>query len=102
MPKDVDPHFYDRADAHIHLSNDQLSDISSGKVSASMMYGTSRFNAWVSACGHASGDDMAAAKEATLNYFVEQYRLMLEENYDDYAENFEKYMRAGGEESDEA
>src|SRR5215203_5994928 len=32
----IEPTFYDRADAHIHLSNSQLSDINPGKVSASM------------------------------------------------------------------
>jgi len=32
----IDPTFYDRADAHIQRSNSPLSDISPGKVSASM------------------------------------------------------------------
>lgn len=31
----IDPTFYDRADAHIYLSNSQLSDINPGKVSGS-------------------------------------------------------------------
>ena len=47
-PQNLDPKFYDRADAHINLSNDQLKDINPGKVSASMMYATARFNAYVS------------------------------------------------------
>ena len=98
MPQDVDAEFYDRADAHIHLSNDQLAKVESrGKVSASMMYGTSRFNAWVSACGYSSGEQMAAAREETLKYFCDQYRLMLEENFDDYIKSFSKYMTVGGE-----
>ena len=33
-----DDNFFKRADDHINLSNDQLSDASIGKVSASMMY----------------------------------------------------------------
>ena len=44
---DLDDKCYERADAHITLSNDQLSDIGRGKVSASMMYAVARFNAWV-------------------------------------------------------
>lgn len=42
MPEhpDLDPNFYNRADAHIDLSNSQLADINPGKVSASMMYAT--------------------------------------------------------------
>ena len=94
--KDVDDKFYARADAHIHLSNDQLStEPGRGKVSASMMYATARFNAWVTACGYASQQEMEASRGKTLDYFVEQYRLMLEENLDDYIANFSSYMKGG-------
>ena len=48
---DVDEGFYDRADEHIHLSNDQMSKVSMGKVSASMMYSVARFSAYISARG---------------------------------------------------
>jgi len=57
------------------------------------MYATARFNAWVSACGWNSSEEMAAAKDETLEYFVAEYRKMLMENLDDYIENFESYMR---------
>ena len=93
MTAEVDDNFYNRADAVIHLANEQLGDMSRGKVSASCMYATARFNAWVSACGHGSAEDMAASKDETLEYFVKQYRGMLEENLDDYIDNFSKYMR---------
>ena len=94
MVTDIDKDFYSRADAVIHLANDQLSDISRGKVSASCMYGVARFNAWVTACGHGTAEDMTAARDETVEYFTKQYRAMLEENMDDYIENFGKYMRA--------
>jgi uncharacterized protein DUF3144 len=58
-----------------------------------MMYGTTRFNAWVSACGFESGAQMHEKREEIISYFAEQYRLMLEENLDDYIENFGQYMR---------
>jgi hypothetical protein len=61
-----------------------------------MMYSVARFNAWVSACGWNSGQELAAAKEEALEYFVTEYRKMLEENLDDYIENFESYMRRDG------
>lgn len=92
--QEVDDEFYERADAHIHLSNNQISEkVGIGKVSASNMYATARFNAWVSACGWHSGQEMAEAKQETLEYFVAEYRKMLEENLDDYIANFESYMR---------
>ncbi|USH01089.1 DUF3144 domain-containing protein [Grimontia kaedaensis] len=92
--QEIDDEFYERADAHIHLSNDQISETATfGKVSASNMYATARFNAWISACGWDNGEEMAASKQETLDYFVTEYRKMLEENLDDYIENFESYMR---------
>lgn len=92
--QEVDEEFYNRADAHIHLSNDQISEkIGPGKVSASMMYATSRFNAWLSACGWHSGKELEEAKKETIEYFASEYRKMLEENFDDYIKNFESYMR---------
>jgi len=88
-----DPTFFERADAHINLSNDQIGEISRGKVSASMMYATARFNAWVSACGFDSGSEMLYAHDETVEYFVAEYRKMLEENLDDYAKNFDSFMK---------
>ena len=93
MPADADDAFYERADAHIHLSNNQLEGSTRGRASASMLYGTSRFNAWVSACGYESGEQMRDARAETIKYFVSQYEKMLIENLDDYIENFEKYMK---------
>lgn len=89
--QDLDPKFFDRADAHIHLSNSQLADINPGKVSASMMYATARFNAYVSWSGFNTTEEMSEQRESTLEYFTEQYRLMLDENLNDYIMNFEVY-----------
>jgi hypothetical protein len=91
--QEVDDDFFERADAHIHLSNDQISEnIGIGKVSASNMYATARFNAWVSACGWSNSQEMFDAKAETLEFFVTEFSKMLEENLDDYIENFELYM----------
>ena len=95
MPLDADDDFYNRADAHIHLSNDQLKDTGLGKVSASTMYGLARFNAWVSARGFKSADQRAEAREETIEYFTTQYQKMLEENLDDYIAHFNNYMETG-------
>jgi len=47
----LDPEFYNRADDHILLSNEQIGGVNAGKVSASMIYATARFNAYVSWTG---------------------------------------------------
>ena len=93
MPKEADSAFYTRADQHIDLSNKQLTEEKNrGKVSASMMFATARFNAWISACQCGSGEEMAAGRDEALEYFCDQYRLALAENLDDYIQNFGKYM----------
>lgn len=88
----TDDQFFDRADAHIDLANEQLANASAGSVSASMMYGVSRFNAWISACSFESAAEMEQAKEEILRYFTEEYRKMLTENVEDYIQHFDQFM----------
>ena len=95
MKKTPDERFYERADAIIHLANGQSDHTGRGKVSASLLYAAARFNAYVSACGFASAEEMRAAKQETLAYFAREYRVMLEENLDDYIEHFDRYMGGG-------
>lgn len=91
MSKNTDEKFYDRADAVIALANRQTNNIDRGKVSASLMFATARFNSFVSACRASSSEDLASGKEEIIEYFVQQYRMMLAENLDDYVTNYEKY-----------
>jgi hypothetical protein len=91
-----DDTFYDRADAHIELSNGQISDdVPRSRVSASMMYANARFSAWLSATWCSSREEMGERRSESIAYFVDQFQKMLEENYDDYAENFSRYMTTG-------
>ena len=92
MTVDIDDRFYDRADEIIKVANEQLGYASPGKVSASSLYASARFNAWVTAIGFSTSDEMQAARERTLDFLVEQYRAMLAENLDDYIANFANYM----------
>jgi hypothetical protein len=90
----IDDSFYKRADEHIELSNSQISeDITKGKVSASFMYSVARFNAWLSATGWNSGAELKKNKNKTIKYFMKEYETMLNENLDDYINNFDKYMK---------
>jgi hypothetical protein len=92
MSSDVDKKFFERADAYITVANEQAQAVNRGKVSASMMFATARFNAWVSASGTESGEELASVKEEAIEYFVSEYRKMLEENLGEYVEHFDKYM----------
>ena len=94
MAQDLDDTFYDRADAHIHLSNDQVEDASHEMVNASMLFASARFSAFTSARGFASGEAMAAKRAETIEYFVSGFRQMLEGNIDAYIKNFDAYMKS--------
>ena len=96
MTTETDKAFFERADAYIDVANQQAAEVNRGKVSASMMFATARFNAWVSASGTDSGEELASVKTEALDYFVTEYRKMLEENLDEYIEHFEKYMSGDG------
>ncbi len=92
--KKEDSTFSKRADEHIRLSNSQVSEeIDRGMVSASFLYSAARFNAYVSASSFNSSKELIEAKEATMKYFMEEYKNMLEENMDDYILNFSKYLK---------
>jgi len=95
MPQDTDDKFFERADAYISLANQQVAESTRGQVSASMMYATSRFNAWVGACNCESAEELSRVRDEAIEYFVTQYREMLTENLDQYIQNFDAYMAAG-------
>ena len=96
MDAEADELFYQCSDAHIRLANEQLADLSRGKVSSSFMYSVARFNAWLAACRADSADDLRSGKSECIEYFVAQYKAMLNENLDDYIRHFDKYMRTEG------
>ena len=86
--------FYKRADAFIHLANEQVQgEVTPGDVSASAMFAVARYNAYISAIDADSADAFRDEREGIIEYFTEEYRKMLIEHLDDYAENFEKYMQ---------
>jgi uncharacterized protein DUF3144 len=88
-----DPGFYDRADAHIMLANEQAEEADAGAISASMMFASARYGAWLAATGFESGADMQADRDEHVAYFVEQFKLMIEDNLDDYIANFDVMMK---------
>jgi len=93
MTQATDQAFYDRADAHVELANQQIEKLEDlGKVSASMTFAASRFNAWMAARSFKSAAEMAAAREELLKYFSEQYRMMLEDNLDEHIQHFDRYV----------
>ncbi|AFJ02504.1 Protein of unknown function (DUF3144) [Methylophaga frappieri] len=88
-----DKAFFDRADAFIQLANSQMAEgTEAGQVSASFMYSLARYNAWFSAAGWQSGQDLAKVRGETIEMFVKEFQRLLEMNMDDYITNFDKYI----------
>ncbi len=94
MTEDTDEKFFNRADAHIHLANEQLADIARGKVSASLMFAAARYNAWVSATDLQSSQELQNRKAELMEYFLGQYKSMLEHNFDNYISHYDDYMNS--------
>ena len=82
--------FLKRADAFIALANEQLNqNLTQGEISASFMYGSARFSAWMAASSFESAEDMKAEKDQVMEYFMQEYKLALEEHLDNHIQNYE-------------
>lgn len=87
------PDFWERANALINLANDQCAIAHPDEVSASTLYASARFNAFVVAKTIGSAEYLKLEKERALEYFTDQFRKMMVGNLDDFIENFDQYMR---------
>lgn len=94
--------FFERADEFIKMANefcrppaDQKNKAAElrGQVSAAMLFASARFNTWVAANNFKDGDEMREAKEQVMSYLVQQFQMMLEDNFDEYCDQFENYLR---------
>lgn len=93
MADQFDEGFYKRADAHIHLSNDQKADAAPNMVNASLMFAAARYCAFISAGGFDSATSMAEGKKEIADYFVNGFRQMLDAHLEDYIRNFDAFMK---------
>jgi len=88
-----DQQFWDLADSFIHVANEHSDTVAHAKVSAAMLYAAARFNAFIAA---ANADDEVAFREdreRALEYFTGEFRKMLAENLDDWADHYTEYIR---------
>jgi len=79
MAKKVPQEFYDAVDKFIAVANDLFEKHGVERVSAVILFAAARYNAH---CMLTGDPDALKNREEAVKYFVEQYRLMLEENID--------------------
>ena len=84
-----DKEFYDLADAHIRVANEQMGQIKPSKASAAMLFAASRFNAFVIMAASDSKGEMLAQKEAAIAYFLSEYEQNLRENIDEHLSRYQ-------------
>ncbi|GGY83605.1 hypothetical protein GCM10011613_30630 [Cellvibrio zantedeschiae] len=94
MAEDTDEKFYNRADAHINLANEQLAEAARGKVSGSLMFAAARYNAWISATDLQSSKELQNRRDGLVEFFLNQYKSMLEHNLDNYIANYDDYVNS--------
>jgi hypothetical protein len=87
-----DKEFYELANDFIELANRHGQNLDKGKISAAFLYAAARFNTFVVASSAENTQQMESFKERALEYFVNEYKKMLEEHFTDYAENFSQYI----------
>jgi hypothetical protein len=90
-----EPTFYERADDHIRLSNDQLRMAPGPDVASSMTFGSARFNTWLLANQYGSKEELTRRRDEAIRLLADHYAEQLATNFDDYIENFDKYVRPG-------
>jgi ABC-type amino acid transport substrate-binding protein len=88
------PEFFNRANAFINVANGQCDSAAHpNEVAAAFLYGAARFNAFIVAKTTGSPENMKQEKERSLAYLTDQFRRMMESNLDEFAQNFDSYMR---------
>lgn len=87
-----DKEFYEMADAFIAIANQQSGKAEQGKVSATFLYAAARFNTFLVASASDSANAFSSRKDDAVDYFVAEYKKMLEEHFADYTNNFDTYI----------
>jgi len=87
-----DKEFYEMADAFIAVANGQSGKVEQGKVSAAFLYAAARFNTFLVASASDSAEQFSSRKEDAMEYFVAEYKKMLDEHFSDYTNNFDTYI----------
>ncbi len=85
-----DKPFWEMADSFIQLANTHLGKEKPSRVSASALFATARFNAFVITAATENKAQLIAEKEAAIAYFMNQYESMLRENLDEHMARYDQ------------
>ena len=84
---------YDLVDAMVELAN-QATDksLEPGEAHQAMMFAAARYGAFIVAASSESKEDFEQDKLDARNFYMDQFRQLLNENFDDYLANYKTYL----------
>lgn len=85
---DKNEQFRQYADTFIDVANNHIEESDSSFVSSSMLYGTSRFCAFVVASGCENAEHLDANSEGAIEFYTNEFKRMLSENLGEYKKTF--------------
>lgn len=87
IPRDKE--FYELADEHIALANTRMGQVKPAKVSATMLFASARFNAFLISVSADNKAQMLLDKESAIAYFMQEYEKNLRENIDEHLARYD-------------
>jgi len=89
MLETVDPRFYQRADDYIQVANTQMRTVNPQRVSASFLWGAAHYTSWMNVQLSESKAEMEAKRQEAIDFYTDQFRQLLSEQYDRYLQEYE-------------
>ena len=91
--QDIDIQFRAIADSFIDLANQAAKNAHVENVGMAMLYAVSRFNAYVVASHADNLEKYESDVQPAMNFFMEKYQEMLQENFDDYKKVYDSVLK---------
>ena len=78
----------------IELANDLQAEYTPQLIATAMNFATSRYATYVVAQSVTNGSEMQDARANAETFFIEQYKTMFKENFDDHVARYDAYMKS--------
>ncbi|SMF54704.1 Protein of unknown function [Alteromonadaceae bacterium Bs31] len=85
--------FWNTVDSFLDSANNQAQECDPGIVASAVMYAAARYCAFNLACLSESRKDFLEDTQQSINHLTDEFKKLLEENMEDYGENFKVYLK---------